>query len=270
MPPINFYGQFTGMSSVISPRLMMRHGFRLDKGTTVREDSGMKNIALITAGGSGRRMPGPRRKQYLEILGKPVLVHCLNAFLSHPSIEGVVLTHPADDGGLLRELLETWFPGETRVTLANGGVERQDSVYNGLRACPADTAIVLVQDGVRPRADACDIDRLLEAAQIHGGAIPVTPLQYTLKRAAEGMVVETVPRENLYLVHTPQVFRYDLLMEAHESARKDGVYLTDDAGLLERMGRPVAIVEVSEPQIKITRPGDLALAEHLLRETLRS
>jgi 2-C-methyl-D-erythritol 4-phosphate cytidylyltransferase len=182
----------------------------------------------------------------------------------------VHLVLPEDDLTEGQSLLYAFLGEQHGITIVAGGTERQDSVFNGLLSCPVDTGLVLIHDGVRPFIESCTIDALLDQARDTGAAIPVTPLQYTLKRVRYNRVCETIPRENLYLVHTPQVFDYRLIMEAHRKAREDNRVYTDDAGMVEAIGHDVSVVIVSEPQIKITRPSDLPLAEFLLKSQNQS
>lgn len=225
----------------------------------------MANMAIITAGGNGRRLPGPTKKQYYEILGKPLLMYALECFTEHPRVQGVILVLPAEDVSFGEAMLRQWLPSSHRVTIVPGGKERQDSVDAGLATCPEDTRLVLIHDGVRPLVHAEDIDLLLDLAATGGAAIPVTPVKYTVKRVLDDRVQETVPRDDLVLVHTPQVFDFQMIRHCHELARNEGLYATDDAALAETYGYPVRVLRVAEPQIKITEPSDLPIAELLIQ-----
>ncbi|MCD4828266.1 MAG: 2-C-methyl-D-erythritol 4-phosphate cytidylyltransferase [Candidatus Cloacimonetes bacterium] len=230
----------------------------------------MSNYAIITAGGSGKRLPGFRKKQFLRLGGVPVFLWPVMRFLRHPSVGHVVLVLPKDDYGLGRDILEEELLHHDpafadRLWFTMGGDTRQESVFNGLQTCPDTAELVLVHDGVRPFVHDEDIDRLLEAAGEVGAAIPVHPVKHTVKQTADGRVVRTLDRRDLVEVSTPQVFRRDLLLACHEEARRTGLVCTDDAGLLEQGGHTVAAVPVTFPNLKITERFDLIVAEHLLQ-----
>jgi 2-C-methyl-D-erythritol 4-phosphate cytidylyltransferase len=145
-----------------------------------------------------------------------------------------------------------------------GGVERQESVARGLAAVPQTAPWILVHDGVRPCITPALVRRIVDATRAHGAAIAALPIVETLKRGVEGWVKETVPRDGLWVIQTPQGFRADLLREAHRRATADGVLGTDDAALVERLGTAVRLVPGLPGNVKITRPEDLPLARQLL------
>lgn len=226
--------------------------------------------ALVPAAGSGRRFGADIPKQYLQAAGKPLLEHALEALLSHPDIEGVVVALAADD---------PHWPGWTTmngkpVLTCIGGGERADSVLAALHALPAGLAadgIVLVHDAARPNLRGDDISRLHDAAMSHAdGAILAAPVRDTLKRSdANSSIATTEPRDGIWRALTPQAFRRDLLLHALETARADGVAVTDDAQAVERLGLHPRLVEGREDNLKVTTPADLALAEFLLSRHLR-
>ena len=221
--------------------------------------------ALVPAAGQGRRFGGEVPKQYLEVAGKPLIVHALDALLAHPGIEGAVVALAADD---------PWWPGWTSlhgkpVRACTGGAERADSVLAALHALPDSVSgetFVLVHDAARPNLRAGDIDRLLAAATRHAdGAILAAPVRDTLKRAdGDDRIEGTAPRERLWRALTPQAFTRDLLQQALEAAQADGASVTDEAMAVERLGRRPLLVEGREDNLKVTTPADLALAEFLL------
>ncbi len=223
--------------------------------------------AVIPAAGRGTRFGGDVPKQYLEAAGRPLIAHALDALLSHPRIAGAVVALSVDDA---------YWPGWTRlhdkpVVRCVGGGERADSVLAALRALPADVtddALVLVHDAARPNLRGVDLDRLIVAASAHGdGAILGAPLRDTLKRAnGEQRIASTEPRAALWRAFTPQAFRRGALTAALESARADGVVVTDEAMAMERTGAHPALVEGREDNLKVTTPADLALADYLLRQ----
>ena len=214
--------------------------------------------AVVVAGGSGRRMGGGVRKQYLEVGGVPVLLRAVTPFLEHPRIGSVVVVLPPDDV----YAPPAWLAGLPLAVVA-GGAERGDSVWNGLRATPADAPSVLVHDGARPFVTAEVIDRVLDACA-EGGAIAAVPVTDTIKEVApDGTIRGTPDRGALWQAQTPQGFPRAALLRAYERARAEGAAATDDAALFERYCGPVRVVAGSERNLKVTRPADLVVAEAL-------
>ena len=210
-------------------------------------------------------------KQFLTLLGVPVLIHSLRAFLACSRVAGITLAVRRSETDRVAALVAQH--GLTAsVCVVEGGDNRQDSVRNALVAlecCPDD--IVLVHDAVRPLIDAATIDRTIDAIATHGAAIVALPAVDTIKqveRTAHGAIITaTIPRELIVHAQTPQGARYDLLQRAFAEAEADEFHGTDEASLLERAGIPVAVVQGSARNFKITQPGDLALAEFYLGAT---
>lgn len=224
--------------------------------------------ALVPAAGSGRRFGGEVPKQYLQAAGKPLIAHALDALLAHPRIDGAVVALAEGDA---RWPGWTVLHGKPVVTCIGGG-ERADSVLAALRALPtgvADDALLLVHDAARPNLRPDDIGKLLDAATACAdGAILAAPVRDTLKRAGDDVRIDaTEPRERLWRALTPQAFRRDLLRRALETARADGVAVTDEAMAVERLGLRPRLVEGREDNVKVTTPADLALVEFLLART---
>lgn len=216
---------------------------------------------LVPAAGAGVRL-GPGRPKALRLLaGEPLLVHAVRRLAAAASVHTIVVAAPAAEVVGVRALLAPVAP----VIVVAGGAERQASVAAALAAVPAGPTIVLVHDAAR----ALTPPELVEsvAAAVRGGqaaVIPVLPVVDTIKEVdADEVVLGTVDRSALRAVQTPQGFRRSVLTAAHAAA---GDPLTDDAGLVEKQGVPVACVPGSEYALKITRPFDLALAEHLLAD----
>lgn len=219
---------------------------------------------VIPAAGRGQRFGGPTPKQYLHAAGKPLIEHALNALLAHPRVAGAMVALSPGD---------TLWPGWTRlqdkpVLRCVGGGERADSVLAALRALPdevGDEALVLVHDAARPNLRRGDIDLLIAAAEASAdGAILGAPLRDTLKRAADGRIAATEPRDGLWRAFTPQAFRRGALTAALDAAAQAGAIVTDEASAMERMGAKPHLVEGREDNLKVTTPADLALAEYLL------
>ncbi len=224
-----------------------------------------KNTAIIVAGGSGKRLPGSQKKQFLQIGGVPILILAISPFIADSSVKSLVIVLPEDEIEVGKSLIKNSCAAcmKKEITLVVGGNSRQESVFNGLRACPEDTEYVLIHDGVRPFIEYMLIPNLLQAAEQHGAAIPVTPVRYTLKEAHDGMIKSTVPRQNLFAAHTPQVFAFQTILDCHQKLHESHEEFTDDAAIFEHFGKPVAIVPCDETNIKITCPSDLILAEKI-------
>lgn len=218
--------------------------------------------AIITAGGRGVRIGGDVPKQFLELNGKPILQHTLENFRLTGLVDEVVLVVPADSVEQVEQDYQQF--GDWLTCVVAGGRERQDSVGNGLDALGPEADIVMVHDGVRPFVSVEMLQQSIEVAHESGGAICAIPVSDTLKRADEdGEVSETVDRQGLWRMQTPQTFSRSLIEEAFDKARADNYYGTDEGMLVERLGRPVKLVNGSEFNIKITRPEDLVLGERI-------
>lgn len=223
-------------------------------------------FAVVPAAGSGKRMGAAVPKQYLELLGRPVLQHTLERLLAVAAVERVVVALAADD--------PRWpdlpAASDPRVMTTIGGAERADSVLAGLRALAAEARPddwVMVHDAARPCLRPDDVEKLL--AELEGdpvGGILALPSVDTLKEVEGRDIVATVDRSRIWRALTPQLFRYRLLTEALERALTAGATITDEASAVEWVGRRPKIVEGHPGNIKITRPEDLPLAEFYLRQ----
>ena len=220
---------------------------------------------VVPAGGYGVRMG--RKKQDIRVSARPVLRWTLDVLEATPEIEGVVVAVPAEDVEAWRRRLR---PCRKVRAVVAGGAERQESVARGLAVVPRTARWILVHDGARPCITAALVRRVVEATQAHGAAIAALPIAETLKRGTEGWVRETVSRDGLWAVQTPQGFQAALLREAHRRAAADGVLGTDDAALVERLGTAVRLVPGLPGNVKITRPEDLPLARQLLATSARA
>lgn len=218
----------------------------------------MKIAAILVAAGAGSRFGGEIPKQLVTLHGKPVLRHAAEALLPH-----VGLLQPVGDAGRIGPALA----GLPHLPIVPGGAERQDSVRAGLLAlAPHEPDIVLVHDAARPIIPAGTVESLLEALTRHPGAIPALAVSDTLKRAANGVVQETVPRADLYRAQTPQGFHFPVLLRLHRDAAHSAA--TDDAALLEAARLSIALVPGAEQNIKLTVPADLPRLNHLLGATM--
>ena len=214
--------------------------------------------AVIVAGGEGRRIGGPVRKQYLQVAGQPVLLRAILPFLQHPRIHQTVVVLPPEDASAP----PPWV-ASLGVRTVPGGAERGDSVWNGLQAVGDEVDLVLVHDGARPFVTGGIIDRVLDACT-SGGAIAAVPVTDTIKEVGDDHTIAGTPdRSRLWQAQTPQGFPRAALIRAYAQARGEGVAATDDAALYERYAGPVRVVMGSYRNLKVTRPEDLPAAEAL-------
>jgi 2-C-methyl-D-erythritol 4-phosphate cytidylyltransferase len=219
----------------------------------------MNISAIIVAAGNGRRLGLPIPKAFVDLGGRTMLSWSLAAVRAVSSIGELVLTAPAEMQQSIRT--EVTAAGlEIPVKIVPGGAERQDSVRNALALTSALSEVVVVHDAARPFATPRMFDACISAAIRSGAAIIATPLADTLKRADGSTISATISRAGLWQAQTPQAFRRDLLLEAHERALSKHITTTDDAGLVEQLGAPVEIVEGSTLNLKITTPDDLKIA----------
>ena len=220
---------------------------------------------LVPAAGSGSRVGGDTRKQYLELGDHPVLVQTLLRLAVHPQITAIHLIVPEPDVAFCRAELVDRYRLEKIGGVIAGGAERQDSVRKGLEACGATSQdVILVHDGVRPFFPQEQIDPLVRLAAVEGAALLAIPVQDTIKEVFDGRVRSTLDRSLLWQVQTPQAFRCERIREAHRRAYASGYLGTDDASLIEWCGWPVAVLSGHPHNFKITTPADLALARALL------
>ncbi len=225
--------------------------------------------AIILAAGQGKRMAAGYNKQFLTLGDRPVLAQTLAVFEACPAITCCIVVAKAEECAYCQREIVQAYHLQKVIAVVAGGAERQDSVYQGLKALPKDTRYVAVHDGARPLVTAELIMQVLAAATPDCGAIPGVPVKDTIKRASqEGLVVETPARESLWSVQTPQIFACGQLLAAYEAAQAEGFYGTDDASLVEHLNGAVRIVPGSYDNIKLTTPEDLPLAENILRRRL--
>jgi 2-C-methyl-D-erythritol 4-phosphate cytidylyltransferase len=217
----------------------------------------MRGYAIIPAAGRGLRMGTEQPKQFLDLLGKPILVHTLEAISRAPFLNGLVLVVPNGFVVEAQRLVARFLPGTLPISVVVGGKERQHSVWNALCAIPDDCRWVLIHDGARPLVSAGLLDATWKAATATGAAIAAVSATDTVKRVQARQVQETLPRDEIWLVQTPQVFRADLLRQAYLEAQKHGWTATDDASLVERLQVAVTVVAGERFNIKVTTPEDL-------------
>src|SRR3954447_15052073 len=237
----------------------------------------MKVAVILPAAGLGTRMgkataekAGTSRKQFMLLDGSPILMHTVRKFIASPRVGVIVIAVRAEDTKWVREILAEFEPGRVRVVA--GGNSRQESVQNALDSLGPEYELVAVHDAVRPFIDLETIQNVFDEAAATGAAIVGVPAVDTVKQVTRGTthvrVRATLPREKLVMAQTPQVFRYDLLVRAFQSAREDNFVATDESSMVERLDVEVSVIPGSDRNIKITKPTDMDLAHLFLREEL--
>jgi 2-C-methyl-D-erythritol 4-phosphate cytidylyltransferase len=216
-------------------------------------------VAIIAAGGMGKRMGESRPKQFLPLGGQPLIWHTIHNLAKAECIKRIVLVLRAEDMAFCREQVLTE-PMEKPVDLVEGGRERSDSVYAGLQATLPQEDIVLIHDAARPFIRPTLVEKVVEMAWVEQAAIAAVPVKETIKVVEDGIIVQTPARSGLWRAQTPQAFRRALLLDAYQSWNREDTP-TDEAMLVEAVGIPVRIVEGDEANIKITTPQDLAWCE---------
>jgi 2-C-methyl-D-erythritol 4-phosphate cytidylyltransferase len=222
---------------------------------------------VVVAAGQGRRAGAGDLKPFRPVGGVPLLLRAIRPFVAHPAVGQVVVVLPEQFALEPPDWLAS-LAGE-RLRLAAGGVERIDSVERGLRALDGALAVVLVHDGARPFPDPGVIDAVIEQARAGRAAIAALPMSDTVKEGVfdpalgAAVVRRTVPRDGLWRAQTPQGFPRDLLTRACQGARATGLAATDDAAMVEALGEPVVLVPDVPRNLKLTVPGDFAMANAL-------
>ena len=215
--------------------------------------------AIVLAAGQGRRMGTDLPKQFLPLCGKPVLWYSLNCFQNSDLTDRIILVCGKEWIGYCEEEIVRKYGLSKVKTITEGGENRYDSVYNGLKAC-ADTEFVMIHDGARPFITDGILRRGLLGAEKTGACVIGMPSKDTVKIAdQDGFIKETPQRSSVWIIQTPQVFRYSLIREAYGQIMKSGtVNVTDDAMVVEQtLGTKIALAEGSYENLKVTTPDDL-------------
>lgn len=222
-------------------------------------DTSDETCAILVAAGASRRMDGPD-KIFAPLLRRPLLTYSLSALSRSPCVDAIVLVLAESSLQRGRRLMSSGeWPKLTAVCA--GGRRRQDSVRLGLDRLPP-CGWVVVHDGARPLLDEAMIADGLAAARTTGASIAAVPVKDTIKMAnVDGLVTRTIDRDHLWSVQTPQIFRRDLLADAHRTVSQD---VTDDASMVEMMGASVRIFQGSYENLKVTTPDDLVVARSIL------
>ena len=222
-------------------------------------------IALIPAAGKGLRMGSDIEKPYLEIGGRPMLGHTLDAFDRCREVDGYVLAVDPGRQDDCQRVVDRF--GYNRVwQIVPGGATRQESVYLGLQALGRDVEMVIVHDAARPCVDSSLITASIAKCRTEHAVLVAVPVKDTVKVVANGVVTDTPARATLWLAQTPQTFDRSLLLQAHQQARSEGYIGTDDAALVERTGHSVHILSGDYENIKVTTPEDLVTAAQILSQ----
>lgn len=223
----------------------------------------MRYSVVIAAAGQGKRMKLNKNKQFLLLEDKPVIIHTLEIFQSDDWCEAIIIVGNESEKEQIRELTKLY--GISKVKrIVSGGKERQQSVYNGLKALTKDM-IVLIHDGARPFVKTEHLHDLVKEANRTEAAILAVPIKDTVKESSGSKVSHTVDRTNLWSVQTPQAFHLKAILEAHQWAEQNEFLGTDDASLMEGLNKTISIVTGDYFNIKLTTREDIIFAESILR-----
>ena len=224
------------------------------------------NTAIIVAAGSGTRFGAEKPKQFIEILGQPLIIYTLQKFESCPAIDEIILVLPAEEIENFGQIVLKY--NLTKLAqIVSGGKTRAESVWNGLNVIDEKSAeIIAVHDGARPLVSVEEIIHTIEKAQETGAACLVGFVTDTIKEVSDGKIVQTIDRKKLRRALTPQCFRYEILKRAF-TENEIGEIVTDECFLVEKLGVEVSIVEGNAQNIKITTPADFAIVENFLKQS---
>jgi 2-C-methyl-D-erythritol 4-phosphate cytidylyltransferase len=215
--------------------------------------------AIIVAAGSSRRMGF--NKLLAPLGGVAVLERTIHAFVECEAVDEIVVVATDE----VSEAMMDWDAAPKVVAVVPGGAQRHDSVWAGLLRVSPECQIVAVHDGGRPLITPTQIERCIEVARERQAATSARPVTETLKRCDEtGRIAESIERTGAWVMETPQVFQRELLVKAYEHVLREGLLVTDEVSAVQALGQDVYVVDNPEPNLKITYPADLALAERLL------
>ncbi len=215
--------------------------------------------AIVLAAGRSTRMGGGENKQFISLLGKPLVYYSLAAFEQCCAVDEIIVVRRPDCAAQAEQIARQF---KKVIAFADGGLERQNSVWNGLEKATGD--IVAVHDGARPLVTPALIEATVASAHANGTGIAATKVVDTIKEATGHVVERTVDRTKLWAVQTPQTVQMQLLREAYGLVLKKGIVVTDEAAAVEMLGQRVDLVETPFLNLKVTTPSDLAMAEALL------
>lgn len=219
-----------------------------------------KVCVILSAGGIGSRMKSVTPKQFLLLNGKAIARHSFDLFASMKEVSEIVVV--CDQS---YQYLFNAHGSHAKVTFANPGERRQDSVYNGLQAITSEPAFVCVHDSARPFINEAMVQRIIDAAREHGAATAGMPIKFTVKEShPHGLVARTPDRTHIWEIQTPQIIRYEMLKKGFALAHEQSLTVTDDVSLIEQLGLPVQLVTGCYRNLKITTPEDLLIAQAFL------
>jgi 2-C-methyl-D-erythritol 4-phosphate cytidylyltransferase len=227
----------------------------------------MHVTVIVVAAGEGQRIGGAIPKPYLLLAGRPMILRALDRCFAARTVNDVILVVAENEFARCKALVIS--DGALRDRswrLQTGGVTRQESVKRGLEKVDPKTNLVVIHDGARPLVSPQLIDRCVQVACEKGAVVAGVPVRDTIKLVSEDHWIQSTPRRSdLWEIQTPQVFRKDLIIEAHDSAAQARIETTDDAMLVERIGKPVFVVQGDRSNLKITVPEDILFAEALIQ-----
>lgn len=222
--------------------------------------------AIIAAGGNGKRLSNRLSKQYLPLNKKPILIYSIEKFALHGKIKDVVVVVPEKDMQRSRDLIRQHIGTAKNIRLVAGGQTRQQSVFNGLKHCAADTEIVLIHDAARPFITWQMIDDCLKEMEMYQAcSVGVAAINTIKQTDANGKVVKTFDRSTLWEVQTPQCFHFPMIYELHKRAQENNISVTDDCSLAEIYNIDVKMIKGSYENIKITVARDLFTAQGIIK-----
>lgn len=233
-----------------------------------KSDTSKKNAAIIVAAGSGTRMGSEIPKQFLTVLGKPVLVYTLLKFNNNKYIDEIVVVTKEEYIPHCKDMIKT-FDIDKVTAIVAGGSTRQQSVLNGINSVSDDSDNVLIHDGARPLVSDETISKCAVALEKHTACAVGVPMKDTIKYSDNGEFIDrTVDRSRLWQIQTPQCFDRQIAAEYHKRAAEEGFAATDDCMLFEHYGEKIALVEGEYENIKITSPQDIFVMEGLLGDNI--
>lgn len=223
------------------------------------------NIAIIVAGGKGKRMRKRINKLFLLLNKDPIIYHTLKTFQDNKNINKIILVVNPEDKSKFQSIIKKNKFNKVKK-IVEGGLERQDSVYNGIKSIDKadDGDIIIIHNAANPFVNEDTINNTIKAAKKYGAAVVGFPVKDTIKIVEDGLVRKTISRKSLWQVQTPQAMKYFLAKKAFEIAYRDKIYGTDDVSLVERIGGLVKVVYCPRENIKITDSHDLAYSNKLI------
>jgi len=224
----------------------------------------MYACAIVLAAGKGERFASKLSKPLVEINHIPAIIYCLKVLEKHPRIDEIIVVVNLKNKAKIIQAIKNYRIKKIKCVVL-GGEQRQDSVWQGLKAIDGHTELILIHDGVRPFVADGMVSEAIKKAQVYGGAVVGVPLKPTIKRAKSNFAIEeTLSRDSLWEVQTPQVFKKDLILRAYK--KYGHIPVTDDSALVEKLGVRPRMVMGSYLNIKITTPEDLVVAEAIARK----